>query len=75
MIITPEYALRLFLVDSAGTITEHRVSHAVNAAVDMLTDDGYPLDKAMELMLSAEANGHDPEALARHVIKLRGALG
>jgi hypothetical protein len=71
---TVEYALRLFMVDPNGVVTEGRLSHAVNAGVDILDDDGMSIEKTLPLLVAAEADGRDPEAFARHLLKLRRAL-
>lgn len=51
---------------------------AVSAAYDLLTDDGMPYDQAATLVLGMqrhhEQGGKDPEAQARHLLKLRRAL-
>jgi hypothetical protein len=49
------------------------VSPAVSAAYDLMVDDGYPPEKAAKLAMDAERSGRDPEAWARHFIKLRKA--
>jgi hypothetical protein len=49
-------------------------SDAVIAAVDILVDDGYPVDRAAQMAVAAERDGKDPEAFARHLLKLRGVL-
>jgi len=58
---------------------EERLSHMgvspqLSAGYDLLTDDGYPPEKAAELLAEAERMGKDPEAFAQHMIKLRRAL-
>lgn len=50
------------------------VSDAVSAAYDILTDDGMPPERAAQLSVAAERDGQDPEAAARHIVKLRKAL-
>jgi hypothetical protein len=50
------------------------VSAAVSAAYDLLTDDGVPPERAAELAVYAEQRGQDPEAFARHFLKLRRAI-
>lgn len=49
-------------------------SDAVIAALDILVDDGMPAQKAADMAVAAERSGRDPEAFARHVIKLRKAM-
>jgi hypothetical protein len=49
-------------------------SDAVIAAVDILVDDGCPAGRAAQMAVAAERDGKDPEAFARHFLKLRGAL-
>jgi hypothetical protein len=49
-------------------------SDAVIAAVDILVDDGYPVDRAAQMAVAAERDGKDPEVFARHFVVLRGAL-
>lgn len=63
-----------FVVDSAGTVTPLVASAKLSAAYDLLTDDGYPADKAAELLHTAEQGGRDPEALARKMVELRRAI-
>lgn len=54
------------------------VSPSASAAYDLLTDDGVPPEKAAELAVAmqrvGERRGSDPEAMARHFVKLRHAL-
>jgi hypothetical protein len=50
------------------------VSPELWAAYDILTDDGYPPEKAAEVLASAERSGRNPEAFARHMVKLRKAI-
>lgn len=49
------------------------VSPPVSAAFDLLTDDDMPADRAAEMAVGAERLGKDPEAFARHLLKLRKA--
>lgn len=49
-------------------------SDAVIAAYDILSDDGMGAAKAAEMAVNAERSGKDPEAFARHLVKLRRAL-
>lgn len=46
---------------------------SVDAAVDILVDDGMGVEKASEMSVSAWRSGRDPEAFARHLVKLRKA--
>jgi hypothetical protein len=73
----------VWLVDSRGVATgvsqeDWRrfigVSPEVSAAFDLLTDDGMDPKDSIGLMLAAETQGRDPEAAARHILKLRRAL-
>lgn len=75
--------VRTFVVDTGGaavalsveeTVTHMGVSPAASAAYDILTDDGYPAEKAWEMVLAAEKGGQQPEAFARHFVKLRKAV-
>lgn len=54
------------------------ITPAQSAAYDLLTDDGMPAEKAASIVLGMqryhEKGGKDPEAQARHIIKLRKAL-
>lgn len=55
------------------------VSGSVSAGMDLLMDDGMPADQAAKMMLGAQRlfetqGGRDPEAMARHILKLRRAL-
>lgn len=49
------------------------ISAAVSAAYDIMTDDGFPPEEAGRFALAAERQGRDPEAFARHFVKLRKA--
>lgn len=55
-------------------LVELRVSAAVSAAYDILTDDGYPPEKAAEVVVNAERAGYDPETIARKMVTLRKAI-
>ncbi len=50
------------------------VSPALSAAIDLLTDDNYPMEEAVKLCKAVEDDGKDPEAWARHFLKLRRTL-
>lgn len=50
------------------------VSPALSAAVDLLVDDNYPMEGAVRMCKAAEDGGQDPEAWARHFLKLRRTL-
>lgn len=72
--------IRTFAVSSAGVVTSlsHEewlrligISPAVSAAVDLMTDDKVPMETAVDMALGAERGGRDPEAFARHFLKLR----
>jgi hypothetical protein len=47
------------------------ISPAVSAAVDLMTDDRVPMQTAVDMAMAAERDGKDPEAFARHFLKLR----
>jgi hypothetical protein len=49
-------------------------SDGVIAAYDILADDGMTPQQAAEMAVSAERQGKDPVAFARHLVKLRKAL-
>lgn len=75
--------IRSFAVDGSGvasvlSVADHvaliGASPAVSAAYDLLTDDGMPPDKAADLAVTAERSGRDPEAFARHMVKVRRSL-
>jgi hypothetical protein len=75
---------RRFAVTGGGTAWEltsyqaaldhMRVPPDVAAALDLLVDDGMPVERAAELVVAAHKDGRDAEAFARHVLKLRRAL-
>jgi hypothetical protein len=46
---------------------------SVDAAMDILYDDGMSVDMAAEMSFAAWKSGKDPESFARHVVKLRKA--
>lgn len=50
------------------------VSPALSAAYDVLDDAGYLTEKRLTLCLAAERQGRDPEAFARHLVKLCKAV-
>lgn len=50
------------------------ISPALSAGYDILTDDGYPAQEASDLLVAAERNGYDPEAMARKMVRLRKVL-
>lgn len=66
------------LVREQDVLDAMGVSPAVSAAYDLLTDDGMPPQKAADTALGMqrhhENGGKDPEAQARHLLKLRRAL-
>lgn len=73
---------RSFAVGGDGAVTEMSTedrlrlmgaSPAVSAAYDLLTDDGMPSEDAAKMAVAAERSGKDPEAFARHLLKLRRA--
>jgi hypothetical protein len=76
-------APRTFAVSAAGVVSplsheQHLrlmgVSPSLSAAVDLLVDDNYPMEEAVKLCKAAEDGGQDPEAWARHFLKLRRTL-
>ena len=46
----------------------------IDAGMDILMDDGMPAEDAAKLCLGAVRIGQDPEAFARHCVKLRRAV-
>lgn len=50
------------------------VSPALSAAYDVLDDTGYLNEKRLTLCHAAERQGQDPEAFARHLVKLCKAV-
>jgi len=76
---------RAFAVSPTGTVTElmgseavfrHMgVSPALSAAYDVLDDVGLARDDRVELLVAAERSGNDPEAFARHLVKLCRVAG
>jgi hypothetical protein len=46
------------------------VSPSISAAYDILVDNGVPSDSAALMAAVAQENGKDPEAFARHFVKL-----
>ena len=74
--------LRSFAVNTGGTASvlspeDHLrlmgISPAQSAAYDILADDGADMEKWAPMLLAAERDGKDPEAFARHCVKLRKA--
>ena len=49
-------------------------AYRIDAACDLLTDDGVAMDKALAMSLTAEQMGKSAEDFARHFIKLRKAV-
>lgn len=75
--------LARWTVDQAGTVTKRSVNErslaigytqAQLAAIDIMTDDGVPLERAATLALACDRTGDEPEAWARHFVKLRKAF-
>lgn len=64
----------LVLASQETVLRNMGVSASASAAYDLLTDDGVAADKAAELVIAADRNGDDPEAFARHVLKLSRAV-
>jgi hypothetical protein len=50
------------------------VSPALSAAYDVLDDAGFLNEDRLKLCALAETQGRDPEAFARHLVKLGKAL-
>lgn len=46
----------------------------LDAAVDILTDDGMPTERAMDLMVAALKSPGPLEPQARHIVRLRRAM-
>lgn len=46
------------------------VSPALSAGYDVLADADLATDERVKLLVAAERNGDDPEAFARHLVKL-----
>jgi hypothetical protein len=65
---------RVFVARASGVIEMVAASPAVSAAYDIMTDDGVPPERAAEFAVGAERDGKDPEAWARHFVKLRKSL-
>lgn len=75
--------LATWQVDRSGTITKRAYNdrllaigytHDQIAAIDIMTDDDVPLEKAAELALAATKKGESAEGFARHFVKLRKAF-
>jgi hypothetical protein len=65
---------RAFVASGNGTIEMVAASPAVSAAYDIMTGDGVPPERAAQLAVGAGRDGRDPEAWARHFVKLRKSL-
>jgi hypothetical protein len=66
--------IHVFVVDGAGTVQDAGpIDDQLVSALDLLVDDGMPLQRAADLVAASRRLGHDPEAAARHLVKLRKA--
>ena len=54
-------------------LKELGIPMSVDAAFDILCDDGMDMEKAADMSVAAWRSGKDPEAFARHLVKLRKA--
>lgn len=80
MTVEAEPAPRWFAVGRSGVVEElSTYSYGIHlgyspgelAAIDLLTDDNYPMEDAIKLVRAAARSGKDPEAWARHFLELR----
>ncbi len=62
------------MLDIESAVRLAGVSAAASAGYDIMTDDGVPPETAWKMALSAERDGKNPEAFARHLVSLRKAL-
>ena len=69
-----------FVVDSKGTAASIDISAEVSAAYDILTDAGFPPERAAEMAANSERLWkageikRTPEQFARHIVSLRKAV-
>lgn len=63
-----------FVVTRGGEATSIEISPELDAAMDLLTDDGFPIGEAAKLLVAAEMDGKNPEHFARHFLRLRRAF-
>ena len=70
-------------VDCVGVVTERSYNSRAEAigytqeqiaAIDIMTDDDVPLERAAQYALAATKNGQNAEEAARHFVKLRKAF-
>lgn len=61
------------LTSYQATVDHMGVPPDVVAGLDLLVDDGMPVDKAADLVVAAHRDGRDAEAFARHLLRLRRA--
>lgn len=77
--MTTEYHIG-YAVSSDGVAVSIGISFELSAAYDILVDDGYPPDKAAEILATAEREhaagrmSKNVEEFARHMVKLRKAM-
>lgn len=67
---------RHFAVSSDGTTRQVDIacSFELDAAMDILGDAGMLDDTRVQLLVTAEQSGRNPEHFARHLVKLAQAL-
>ncbi|HXJ27483.1 MAG TPA: hypothetical protein VNH17_17350 [Streptosporangiaceae bacterium] len=63
-----------FFMARNGEIEVVDIPDSVSAAMDIMTADRVPADRAAELCWAAHRSGRDPEAFARHFVELRRAI-
>ena len=63
---------RIFIAGD-GQVQCVQASAAVSRAYDLMAADGVPAQTAADMATAAERGGKDPEAFARHFVKLRQA--
>lgn len=63
-----------FQVDGAGVASILTASPQLDAAYDILHDDGMSEDQIVKLLTGCERSGRDPEAFARHLVGLRRGM-
>jgi hypothetical protein len=61
------------LTSYQATVEHMGVPPDVVAGLDLLVDDGMPVDKAAALVGAEHRDGRDAEAFARHLLRLRRA--
>jgi hypothetical protein len=66
--------IRVFVVDGAGTVRDAgAIDDQLVTAVEIMTADRMPLQRAADLAAASRRLGRDPEADARHLVRLREA--